>query len=141
LSSRWRPSTRWQINLHGSWRNRADLAATSYSYGGGATCLDCLGRGINVTTTVSGFSGAYAEGVLPVVRLERSLRGGHLLHVAGGMYNYRARLDRPRRTNSWVRLGARALLTRRFELSGAFEYDWGDDTRGQQLLARLGHRF
>ncbi|MFH1842589.1 MAG: hypothetical protein ABIF77_05235 [bacterium] len=141
LSSRWRPTARWQINLHGGWRNRADLADKSYSYGGSATCLDCLVDGIIMTTTVSGFSGAYAEGLLPSLRLERSLRGGHQLHVASGMYNYRARLGGPRRTNNWVRLGARYLLTHQFELSGEFEYDWGDDTRGQQLLARLGHRF
>jgi hypothetical protein len=112
----------------------------TYHYSAELTARDVAGTRIRVSLRVAGFSGPYATGTNPSLRLSRSFRGGHSLHASYGRYGY-AIDGGTSQLNQWLRTGFTAQLPARLYSSGEFQYDWGDDSEGLRLLGEVGYRF
>ncbi len=135
--------------LPGDYRLHADVGVRSveseddetYTYSAAVTKRDLLGMGLRVSVRVFGFSGPYALGTSPSLKLSRGFKGGHSLQASYGSYSYGIDGTDADRLNQWFRVGGQARLPADLYLSADYEYDWGDDTKGHRVLGEVGYRF
>ena len=116
-----------------------DDATTFYS--ASVTRRDLVWSRLTASLRFTGFDGPYALGTSPSLRLGRSIRGGHSVHLSYGLYSYSIEAGGDNRLNQWLRAGGSAQLPARFYLSGEYQYDWGDDSEGHRLLGEIGYTF
>lgn len=121
-------------------KRKTDTQAT-YSYAGGLTKANLLLRGLSLSLNAAGFSNQFTDGLNGSGRLAQSLGGGHRLEAAYGTYTYTINSSSQRRHNQWAQAVAYVAVQRHIFISGQFEYNWGDDLKGQRIFAELGYRF
>ncbi len=122
-------------------RKRETDSRSTYSYSGGIRKVDFLFRRLSVNLNVAGFNNPLSNGYTTSVRLAKSLLSGQRFEIGGGNYAYRGGVENSTRNNQWARFNGYFPLIGRLFLYGQYEYDWGDDIKGQRILTELGYRF
>ncbi len=131
----------WRVYANGGWRGRVGGGDDTWSWAGGLSSDRFLAAGWRLTLQAAGFRSALSRGLNPSLILQKSLAGGHSFSLSGGSYRYRFGAIDGRRTNSWLRVEGTGRLAPRLSLTGQYEHDWGDDTRGERLLGEMSVNF
>lgn len=131
----------WSISANAGGQRRQGESATTWSWGGGASCGNFVIRRLYLSAQLSGFSGPWASGLNPSLNLRQSFLGGHQVGIAAGAYIYESGTPSTRRESRWARVDVTRYLTSRFYINGQFEHDWGDEPRGNRMQAETGISF
>jgi|CXWL01.1.fsa_nt_gi hypothetical protein len=90
---------------------------------------------------VTSYSGGVASGYVAGLRFRRYFQAGHDLGLTFGASQASLAGDPTTRQNQWVRLSGTWQLPFRLYLLGEYEYDTGDDLRGQRYTLEMGYQF
>ena len=124
----------------GLYKRSLDRSPTySYSFGINKTNLLAASQSLNLQ--FAGFSGPFTDGYNLSARLTRALWRGDMISIGYGAYVYAFGAGGGDRKNDWIQLSGQFDLYRRLYSSGTYEYDMGDDTKGNRVIAELGYRF
>ncbi|OGC96698.1 MAG: hypothetical protein A2W25_03385 [candidate division Zixibacteria bacterium RBG_16_53_22] len=121
-------------------KRSVDQSSTySYSFGINKTNLFAAGQSLNLQ--FAGFLGPFTDGYNLSARFMRTLWRGDMISVGYGIYVYGFGAGGSDRKNDWIQLAGQFDLYRKLYISATYEYDMGDDTKGNRVIAELGYRF
>lgn len=130
-------SSNWSIGL----RSLEGITPNALSWSGNFSLRNYPFHQLTVLLRINGFSGNYARGLYPNLKILRSFRGGHRAYISYGVLRYE--MDRRNRSieNYWVQVGSDMYMWSHWHLSWEAQYDWGDSFGGNRLRMELGYRF
>ncbi len=131
----------YRISLNFGLREKSTDARYSYSYGIQLNRRNLFSRYNQISVRFAGFDNLFATGFNPNLTFSRYFWGGHYFNLSYGGYYYQIKNLSTTRLNQWLRLSSQLELPARFYLNGTYEYDWGDDIKGQRILMEIGYRF
>jgi hypothetical protein len=111
----------------------------SYSFGLNKTNLFSVRQSINAQ--FAGFTGPFTDGYNYSIRFNRTIRRGDMISFGYGAYIYKFGNNGNNRTNDWIQVSGQFDIYRRLYSSATYEYNMGDDTKGNRVIAELGYRF
>jgi hypothetical protein len=121
-------------------KRKTDTGAT-YSYSVGLNKNNFLFQKNFINTQFAGFNNTFSNGANTSLRLGRYIGRGNYLNLGYGNYFYNIKSGGNKRLNQWLMVGGQFELKYRFYSSCQYEYDWGDDLKGNRILAEFGYRF
>jgi len=130
-----------RLSFNGGIRYRESESKSTYTYGFQISQNNIGIKGLMISARMNGFSNLYTYGYNPSILLGQSFPQGHLLNIIYGSYIYTLDADQTIHRNHWLRSVVQIELPLRLYLNGQYEYDWGDDRKGQVIMTELGYRF
>lgn len=141
LSFKWRFLKNYRFHTNAGVRKRGSDSKLTFSYTSGLAISNLFKQQISVATRFSGFSNYYTKGINPSITVSKYFFNGHSLSINYGSYFYNFILLDDNRLNQWIRLNSQIELPFRLYLVANYEYNWGDDRKGHQVLIESGYRF
>lgn len=141
LRADWSPSNLWSIGVSGGYRDRPDNEDPTLTYSLSIRRSDLLYRWLSASLSVNGFDGAFEHGLNYLARLHLLTRQVGQWHFDYGNYRYSVEKLNESRKSWLVETGVDTDIARHYFLSGAVQYNSGDDIDGWRLQAETGYRF
>ncbi len=131
----------YRLYVNGGIRKRETETRNTYSYAGGISQNNFLVKRLLLNINGAGFSNTFTKGYNGTARIGYRFRNGSRVELAQGVYAYRFNAGVLQRDNYWINLSGYIAVLRHLFFSGQVEHNWGDDLKGQRILAELGYRF
>ena len=117
------------------------LNQSSYSYGLNIRKTGFGRLNLALSISYSGFNSSTSDGQNLSLSLSKSFAQGHNLQIGYGLYDYRYSASNENRLSQNIRSGFYLFLPYRIFLNSNYQYNFGDDLKGNSILAEIGYRF
>jgi len=143
VRSNWnfRFSDDYRLFLNFGLRKRESRESYNTSFSGGIQKYNFILKNISLALRLSGFDNQVTKGMHPSLRMGKTFRSGQSVSASYGAYVYTFSTDDAQRMYQWFRLNTQLNLLVQFYLSADYQYNFGNDYNGQQVLINLGYRF
>jgi hypothetical protein len=120
-------------------KRKTDTGAT-YSYSAGLSKNNFMIKQIFTNVQAAGFTNPNSSGLNSTFRIGRNFLRSDYASIGYGNYYYKIKGGQSR-LNQWLTLLDQIELTYRFYIFSQFEHNFGDDLKGNRVLAEIGYRF
>ena len=130
-----------RISLNSGIRKREDQSQTTYSHGIRAMIPHLILTRLSTSGRLSLFTNLYSKGITYNLNLSKRILQGHEIGFDLGSQQYQFLLDHKRYNNHYLRLQTTLALPFNLNLYSYYEFDTGDDLKGQNVYVELGYYF
>jgi hypothetical protein len=134
-----KPGHGYFISPNFGYNKRSGDSKATISYGLSANKANFFLTSQFVNLQYSGFSGPFTDGYNYSLRSGRYFRS-NMISLGYGAYIYQFNSGNSR-NNQWVQINFQFDLITSSFISATYEYDTGDDAKGNRIFGELGYRF
>jgi hypothetical protein len=131
----------YRLSINSGIRKQKDQNQTTYSHGIRATILRLFMERLSLTARGALFTNLYSKGINYGLNLSQRMMKGHEIALHFGSQQYQLQVNSERYNNYYLRLQGYVVLPYHLNLYTYYEYDFGDDIKGQNIFAELGYYF